>query len=106
MRHLLVMLEQQVFPEIIGKIPPYCMDMVVVVLGIVVFQEESRPLHPVVMRFSALHQTGPAKKDLVRVLTDFSEFFVRKLRPRANCTPAADFCQITQGSAALRPGLL
>src|SRR5438046_10642657 len=48
-RHLAVMFEQQVFTEIIFKVPPDRVNVVIVVLGIVVFQQEGRSLGAVVM---------------------------------------------------------
>src|SRR5207249_870289 len=64
-RHLAVMFEQQVFTEIIFKVPPDRVNVVIVVLGIVVFQQEGRSLGAVVMALAMFQSTGPGEIDFV-----------------------------------------
>src|SRR5207249_2758271 len=55
MRYALVMFAQQVVSEIVFKIAPDSVNVVRVVLRIVVFHQESRALHAIVMARFRLH---------------------------------------------------
>ena len=46
-----VVLGQHVVAEVVGRVPPGRMDVVPVSLGVVVLDEQRRPLDPVVMPF-------------------------------------------------------
>lgn len=60
------MLTKQVAAEVPVEVPPHRMDVVRVVLRVVVLDEESRALHPVVVGCAASQVAGPRKGDRVR----------------------------------------
>ena len=57
---------QHVPAEVAVEVSPDGVAVVVVVLGIVVFNQEGGGLHPVVVTGSRLDRTGPGKKELAR----------------------------------------
>ena len=66
---------QQIETKITHVIAPDRVDVVGVVLGVVVFEKESRSLHTVVVRFPFLDTAGPGENDLVLPsLADLGEF--------------------------------
>src|SRR5438093_3572414 len=65
-RRLIVMLPQQIFAKIVFKIAPDGVNVVRVVLGVVVFHQERRTLHPVEMTLLWLDASGPGEIEVVR----------------------------------------
>ena len=61
----LVVLLEQVFAEVVFEVAPDAMNVVGVVLGIVVFDEEGRPLDAVVVGLTEFEAAGPGEADLV-----------------------------------------
>ena len=59
------MLAQEILPEVARKVAPDGMNVVGVVLGVVVFDEERRALHAVVVFLSLLDLAGPRERDLL-----------------------------------------
>ena len=59
-------LAQQVAAEVVGEVAPDRVDVVAVVLGVVVLDEERRPLDPVVVLLAALGLAGPRERDLLQ----------------------------------------
>ena len=77
----LVVLLQQVVAEIVLEVSPDAVDVVGVVLGVVVFDQESRPLDAVVVRLSPLEAAGPREADLVDArLEDLAQVVTGQLR--------------------------
>ena len=66
MRHLVVMLPEEIFAEIVFEIAPDGVDVVGVVLGVVVFEQERWPLHAVIVGFAPFDATGPGEIDFVQ----------------------------------------
>ncbi len=98
------MLGAQVLPEdieaeIIAQITPDGMDMVPIVLGVVVFEQEGRALDPVIM-FLALFQTpGPGEADARDAgFLDLGEIGIRHLRAQ----PPDEFPHQSQSQFPLR----
>jgi len=61
----------QVAPEVAVEIPPHQVNVVIIVLGVVVFDQESLALHPVVMPFTAPGAAHPGEPDVIQsVLPD------------------------------------
>ena len=65
MRGLFVMAAQEVVAKIVFKIAPHAVDVVGIVLGIVVFEQEGRSLHPIVVAFPAFYATRPGELQIV-----------------------------------------
>src|SRR5207244_11317778 len=81
MRLLLVMLAEQVLAKISLEIPPDRVDVVVVILRVVVFEQERRPLDPIIMTLSLLNPSRPGKQDFTLAgLSDLSQILLRQLR--------------------------
>ena len=57
------MQRQQVDSKIRVEIPPNRMDVIGVVLNVVVFDQERRPLNPIVMRLTLFEPTGPGQEN-------------------------------------------
>ena len=79
----LVVLSQQVDAEIVLEVSPDAVDVVGVVLGVVVFDQERRPLDAVVVRLSALEASGPREADLFDArLEDLAQVVAGQLRAK------------------------
>src|SRR5262249_12199154 len=61
----LEMLPKQVAPEVAVEVAPHGMNMVGVVLGVVVLDQERGPLDPVIVRLEALGVARPREADLL-----------------------------------------
>ena len=61
----LQVLAQQVAPEVAVEVAPHRVDVVAVVLGVVVLDQERRALDPVVVLLAALGLAGPREADLL-----------------------------------------
>src|SRR5437870_654536 len=80
-RHLIVMLAEQVLAEIVLQVPPGRVDVVCVVLGVVVFHQEGRALHAIVMAFAGLEAARPGEIKILRPgFFNFLQVLVRDLR--------------------------
>src|SRR6266511_1016418 len=66
MRHVRVVLPQNVLAEVSAEIAPDGVDVVVVVLRIVVFEQERRSLHSIIVAFAFLQAAGPGEVNLLR----------------------------------------
>lgn len=60
---VLVMIAEDILAEVIFQVTPEGMDMVGVVLGVVVFDDELGGLHPVVVGLAGFGSTGPCEVD-------------------------------------------
>src|SRR6266404_1728845 len=60
---LLVVPRQQVGAKIRMEIPPDRMNVIGVILNVVVFDQERRPLNPIVMRLTLFEPTGPGQEN-------------------------------------------
>src|SRR3954454_11191037 len=63
---LLVVFAQEVFTEITLEIPPDRVNMVCVVLGVVVFEQERRALDAIIMRLPFFSPSRPSEIDFVQ----------------------------------------
>src|SRR5207302_1242188 len=63
-RRRLEVLPQEVAPEVAVEVPPDRVNVVAVVLRVVVFDEERRPLNAVVVLLPALGLARPRERDL------------------------------------------
>src|SRR5882757_5735970 len=76
-RDLFIVPPQDVVTEIIFQIAPHGVNVIGVVLRVIVFDQESRPLDAVVVRLSRLQSAGPGKMDLVQPgVIDFPHIIV------------------------------
>ena len=92
---------QKVFAEVVGRIAPYAVDVVGLVLNAVVFDQEGWPHDPVVSPGIRVSSASPKKRHLVKAgEMDPAEFGVRDLRPM----PARVFLDQTQQQATLLNG--
>ena len=57
----LVVLLQQILAKILGEVAIHAVDMIGVVLRVVVFDQERRPLNAIVMPLAALQSAGPGE---------------------------------------------
>ena len=64
-RERLEVFAQQVSPEVAVEVAPHRVDVVAVVLGVVVFDEEGRTLDPVVVLLAAFGLAGPREANLL-----------------------------------------
>src|SRR5688572_27790382 len=64
-----VMLAKQVTPEITVEVAPDRMNMIGLVLGVVVLDQERGALYPIVVRLADLELAGPGEGDLPKVRT-------------------------------------
>ena len=64
----LIMLSQQVLPKVIAKASPDRMNMIGLILGIIIFQEEIFSLKTIIMPFARFNVPGPGKQKLVQAL--------------------------------------
>ena len=82
MRRFLVMLAQEIFAEVVLEIAVHSVDVIVVVLCVVVFEQKGGPLDAVVVAFALFDTPRPGKVQLVdSSLVDLSQVFLRQLRP-------------------------
>ena len=56
---------QNIIAEVILEITPNSVDMIGLILCIVVFEQECRALHTVVVSFPRLNRTRPSETDLI-----------------------------------------
>src|SRR3954452_2883638 len=78
------MFAEQVFAKVILKIAPDRVDMVGVVLGVVVFEEERRGLKAIIMRLPFFNAPSPAKIDFLQAgFLDLLNIFAREIRTQA-----------------------
>src|ERR1019366_3970573 len=66
----LVVQLQQIHAKVAVEIAPDGMDVVGVVLGVVVFDQKPRSLHPIVVRVALLNAAGPGEVDILARLLD------------------------------------
>src|SRR4026209_2331601 len=75
-----IMLAQKIFAEVALEIAPRGMNVVVVVLGIIVFEQERRALNAIIVSLTALDATRPCELHFVEAsLLDFREIVLRQL---------------------------
>ena len=61
MWHLFVVLAEKVFAEIVLEVPPDGVDMVSMVLGVVIFHQESRSLDAVIVAVTWFKAARPGE---------------------------------------------
>src|ERR1039457_2380530 len=66
----LVVIFEEVTAEVAGELAPDSVDVVVVVLGVVVLDQEGGGLDAVVVRFAALQAASPGEEDVGAGLLD------------------------------------
>src|SRR3954447_2717778 len=76
MRGLLVMFAKQVFTEITLEVTPDSMDVIGVVLGVVVLEQESRTLDTIIVRIPLFGSARPTEIDFIEsCFLDAGEIF-------------------------------
>ena len=65
MRHLFVMGAQRVLAEIIPQISPHGVDVIGIVLGVVIFNQERWALNAIIVALSSIETTCPGKMNLI-----------------------------------------
>src|ERR1044071_5418755 len=83
-RHLIVMVPEQILTKIVLQIAPDTMNVIGVILSVVVFHQERRTLNAIVMALARLEPSRPGKGNFVRTcLLDFFQIGCRDLGPIA-----------------------
>src|SRR3989442_13335791 len=65
MRHLVIMFAEQVLAKIVEQVTPYCVDVIGVVLGVVVFHQERGTLDSIVMTLARFEPSRPGEIDFL-----------------------------------------
>src|ERR1044071_2712793 len=81
-RHLIVMVPEQILTKIVLQIAPDTMNVIGVILSVVVFHQERRTLNAIVMALARLEPSRPGKGNFVLTcLLDFFQIGFREKNP-------------------------